>query len=262
MVCCPRLVLDTNHDGQIFVTSKVSAAANAQILPPPPPKHHHRQPGPSRLRRRARRAQTREAASASAETAAATAEKGVQTDQSSLQTSEAAVQAVQPPTNPAPLQPHQVVPAAQASPADGQQRAAQAQNWPATSHRLPDAFCPDTVYQSAAAQVAPPHQSIPLDGHNQEAAPVLPCPSDIPQLDGNALDTRTHECENCHTKFTTEVQLKHHDEIFQYGCEDCNICYQSTYLFDLHELAEHPDSHYALSIIPHSTKLQFARSYK
>ena len=121
-------------------------------------------------------------------------------------------------------------------------------------------------YPSGPRQPLPSEASLTflpvLHQQLQQAALALPCQSDIPQLDGIALETSTHECENCHTKFKTESQLKHHDETFQYGCEDCSICYQSTYLFDLHELAEHPDSHYALSIIPQSTKLQFARSYK
>ena len=37
-------------------------------------------------------------------------------------------------------------------------------------------------------------------------------------------------------------------------------CYTSQYLADLHELAEHPGTYYALHIIPHSTKLKFAHS--
>ena len=134
----------------------------------------------------------------------------------------------------------------------------------------------------AAVQATPdlPQRDHGPPPHHAQAAPDDPpqpqidvtdrfCPDSqyltsqtIPQLDGSALDTSTHECDNCHKKFTTEEQLKHHDETYQYGCEDCSICYQSTNLFDLHELAEHPNTHYALNIIPHSTKLQYDRSYK
>ena len=74
---------------------------------------------------------------------------------------------------------------------------------PAAAHhtlRVRDELCPDEFFTNPAG-------------------------SGIPQLDGSALDTSTHECDNCHKKFTTEVQLKQHDESYKYGCEDCSICY-------------------------------------
>ena len=93
----------------------------------------------------------------------------------------------------------------------------------------------------------------------------------ITQIDGCSLDVSTtklpqnsdldvsmsKQCDNCLTVFETEEQREQHDETHQFGCEDCGICFTSKYYADLHELAKHPGTFYALNYIPHSTKLQF-----
>ena len=69
----PCLLLETHASGAIFVSSKVTAGVTLpgqteNVFPHPPhaPCHHRRPPGPSRLRRRERRAQARELAPAQA----------------------------------------------------------------------------------------------------------------------------------------------------------------------------------------------------
>ena len=102
-------------------------------------------------------------------------------------------------------------------------------------------FCPDSQYQA---------QALTLEEF-------------IPQLDGSSTDAiaiSTIQCDNCRKPFQTRDQLTEHDEIHQFGCDDCGICYTSQYFADLHELAVHPGTYYALHIIPDSTKLQFAHS--
>ena len=230
----PCLLLETNNYGQIFVTSKVSAAADAQFLPPPPPRQYHRQPGPSRLRRRARRAQAREAASTAAETAAATAEIDVQSDQSSPQNTEAAVQAVQPPVR---HHPGQEVPAAQA----GLQPGEQARHFPSPYAYARDVFCPDRDFQTA-----------------EEAAPLHHQQLSIAQLDG-AAEAPSLQCDNCSKPFTTRSQLQLHDEMHQFGCDECFLCFTSKIYADLHQLEAHPETSYVRDHIPYSTKQHFAR---
>ena len=85
----------------------------------------------------------------------------------------------------------------------------------------------------------------------------------IPQLDGYAPDIPSSVlCADCHKEFETEDELKNHDETHEFGCEDCNLCFTTQQLCDLHELAKHPGSTYALNYIPYLTKLQFARNYR
>ena len=84
----------------------------------------------------------------------------------------------------------------------------------------------------------------------------------IPQLDGCAPDIPSPvQCADCHKVFETNEELNNHDETHEFGCEDCNLCFTTKQLCDLHELAKHPGSTYALNYIPYLTKLQFARNY-
>ena len=66
------------------------------------------------------------------------------------------------------------------------------------------------------------------------------------------------ECDNWHKVFETKQKLEHHNDEYQFGCEDCFICFTSTFHADLHELDKHPDTCYASDHIPPFTKLQFA----
>ena len=65
-----------------------------------------------------------------------------------------------------------------------------------------------------------------------------------------------------HEAFENETELNKHNEKFEFGCEDCSICFTSKLMYDLHELEKHPDSNYARDIIPQTTKLQFAAGVK
>ena len=97
----------------------------------------------------------------------------------------------------------------------------------------------------------------------------------IPQLDGSTnlstnhppnqhqdqlKPTKENECDNCQKVFENKEELKDHNEIYQFGCEDCYLCFTSKYYADLHELElhNHPDNCYVRDHIPNSTKLEFA----
>ena len=93
----------------------------------------------------------------------------------------------------------------------------------------------------------------------------------IPQLDGSTNLSSNHppnqlkpaqenECDNCQRVFESKAELEGHNEIYQFGCEDCFVCFTSKFYADLHELElhNHPDNCYVRDHIPNSTKLQFA----
>jgi hypothetical protein len=99
----------------------------------------------------------------------------------------------------------------------------------------------------------------------------------IPQLDGilNSLPqacTSSYEaqnihqhssnislqCETCNKNFETEEEFNVHDNAHQFCCDECYICFTTQVLADLHELETHPNTHYADTYIPQSTKLLFA----
>ena len=66
------------------------------------------------------------------------------------------------------------------------------------------------------------------------------------------------QCQHCEKQFKTLEQLQIHDDANQFGCDNCYLCFQSKESADLHELAEHPGSVFALNHIPHATKIKFA----
>ena len=109
----------------------------------------------------------------------------------------------------------------------------------------------------------------------------------IPQLDGRVDASSTqpqklqggpspefqsnapfnYQCENCKDLFETNSTLKLHADQYQFGCEDCSICFTSEESFDRHELAEHPETFYTHHPIPNtviqnSTKFNFSASYR
>ena len=210
----------------------------------PPAQHHPRRPGPSRLRRRARRADARAAASAAP---TGTAEMAVQADLSPA-TVEAAVQATS-----------NTAHGSQSTAAQAGPRAEQAQHRP---HHVADAVCPDGWYHSPAVQaVAVPPR------HGGEPGPVWAPPQvlqpEIPQLDGAADDQdqprhlQQHQCETCYMIFENRALFDEHDKA-QFCCDDCNICYITQLDADLHNLEVHPDEHYTRTYVPESTKHLFA----
>ena len=147
-----RLVIEC-HAGQAWIHLHQPLGYH----PSPPHKHHPRRPGPSRLRRRARRAEARKAESATPkETPALTAEVAVQTDVPA-DTFDAAVKASDNAAAPTDLPP-----AGQAGLGAGNAQ------YP---HHVPDELCPDGEYQSPAVQAAPPLQP-----------PFLPLPHRLDDL--------------------------------------------------------------------------------
>ena len=66
------------------------------------------------------------------------------------------------------------------------------------------------------------------------------------------------ECENSHTTFGSQTELDQHNAKYQYGCEDCGVCFTSNEKFDFHELEKHPETGYVRDIIPQATKQRFA----
>ena len=149
------------HAGQAWVLLHQPLGA------PPlrPPQKHHRHPGPSRLRRREKRAQAC-AHAAAAENAVAAAEVATQTFIGSPQSFSVAVQA-----NIEPVKTDEA--AVQASLPDPYQPAHHhvqhypQQQVPQPSHQqVRDIFCPDRVYDAAAAGQA--DLILPqLDGHDE-----------------------------------------------------------------------------------------------
>ena len=67
----------------------------------------------------------------------------------------------------------------------------------------------------------------------------------------------SNKCENCHTRFETRKQLEDHNETYQFCCDEdeCNICFTSKFLVDLHELEKHPDTTYACDHILDATSI-------
>jgi hypothetical protein len=204
---------------------------------PPAPQHQQpapRRSGPSRVRRRARRAAA--AVKAAAAPVTPTVEAAVKAVDDSQETAVEAVlpalslighagQADLPPQHvPAP-QAHQVghhpdPAAAQVAPQQlPSLPAEQAQPLPAPSH-VRDAFCTDKHYRSAAQAAPPPQYDVRNVIHQT-----------IPQLDGFMppnLPDHEWSCKCCRyeTFFHTEDQLEHHhDHAHMVTYEECNICF-------------------------------------
>ena len=87
-------------------------------------------------------------------------------------------------------------------------------------------------------------------------------PPHVPQAPGiycllqedAVLEHSQPQCENCRQSFEIEENLQK----YEFGCDECYICYKSKFHVDLHELEKHPDTTYARDHIPYPTKLQFA----
>ena len=190
------------HAGQVWLHLQV------HLPQPPPPQPYHPHPprqGPSRLRRRARRAEARAQAAENATKLAATEEVAVQTNEEEIKTADAAVQA-----------------AFDDQPAVFSNHATQFL-YPFPPPHIPDELCHDQVY-AAAAQAEVRHQPSP--------------PPYIPQVDGAADQTldqgHVWSCKCCMYEklFETEDELQRHHNgpddrgdphFLQY--DECNICY-------------------------------------
>ena len=130
-----------------------------------------------------------------------------------------------------------------------------------------------TQLQLAVAAGLPLHRTppdlqsdhhLPVQQHDQEEI-IINCQGQILQLNGCILDMSNshlsqHKCEDCHKLFETKEQLSCHDETNEFGCDECYICFTTKHLADMHELASHPGTYYALHHIAPSTMQEFARS--
>ena len=238
-----RLSLEC-HAGEAWMNLQVHLSRPPPPHPlqrqhPPPSFNPQQQPrkSPSRLRRRARRAEARASKIA--------ADRNVTTADATVQTATCVVDNPAPPTiifpSPVPshgdscvLQQqhhHQAARAVRPQDVEGQERhqaGHDRQVFLHGRHIPPDVFCPDDIYHQSLSAV-PPH-------------PQLPPQDKLPQLDGNdeEEDEEFSEewinpnpasglwtcrcCTYAHT-FTTEEELgKHHDTlIIEYN--ECNVCY-------------------------------------
>ena len=252
----------TGHEAKLHVDAQAGQAwvSLQVVLGVPYQPRHGRKPGPSQLRRRARRAEARasQAAAQAADLPPANTDEAVEASASVPLILAAARAAVLVPGN---MAAEEVAVLHPTSADVAVQVALLAPPIPAQgSHPSHEGHCGDHHSVPAATRDDPP----------KHGAQVLFCPDSqyltegqrIPQLDGSKDAISSIQCDNCHKCFETRDQLTDHDELHQFGCDDCGICYTSQYFADLHELAEHPGTYYALNIIPHSTKLQFAHSCK
>ena len=85
----------------------------------------------------------------------------------------------------------------------------------------------------------------------------------IPQLDGlesHSQHAPSYKCDNCGKIFGRKEELDAHNEMNQFGCEECCFCFTSKYLADLHELETHPEDvdFYIINHVPETTKRDFA----
>ena len=95
---------------------------------------------------------------------------------------------------------------------------------------------------------------------------------EIPQLDGQLGASRSPafssqiRCENCGKTFETVATLQNHTDQHDWGCDECQLCFTTKYLVDLHELehhGHHPDSiAYIRDHIPETTKRLFEAGHR
>ena len=123
-----------------------------------------------------------------------------------------------------------------------------------------------TMVKSALTSSCSSITMVQANHSNKSQANIGPV---IPQLDGilNSFPqacTTPHfsnislQCETCQNTFETEEEFNDHDNAHQFCCDECYICFTTQVLADLHELETHPNTHYADTYIPESTKLLFA----
>ena len=107
--------------------------------------------------------------------------------------------------------------------------------------------------------LANPRLVIPqVDGSLNSLPPAIPTFSHEDQNTPKKPSDLSLQCETCHENFETEDQFNDHDRAHQYCCDECFICFTTQVIADLHELKEHPNTHYANTYIPQSTKVIFA----
>ena len=83
--------------------------------------------------------------------------------------------------------------------------------------------------------------------------------SPIPQLDGlpNLPEAEApYTRETCGQAFNSAEAFSEHDA-FQYCYNDCEICFSTTVDSHFHQLEAHPESDFASTYIPQSTKQLF-----
>ena len=121
--------------------------------------------------------------------------------------------------------------------------------------------CSITMVESTLSKIplVNPGLVIPqVDGSLNFGLPVIPTLSLEDQNTPQNSTESSLQCETCHKHFETQDQFNHHDEAHQFCCDECFICFTTQVIADLHELEAHPNTHYANTYIPQSTKVLFA----
>ena len=85
---------------------------------------------------------------------------------------------------------------------------------------------------------------------------VLGC---ILQLDGIELMRSTYKCENCQELFGTAQLLDTHVQEYEFVCEECSLCFQTQYKYELHEHSEHPATYFNFNKVTPTTKMHITR---
>ena len=70
------------------------------------------------------------------------------------------------------------------------------------------------------------------------------------------------QCDNCDVMLENEVERKLHENNYQFGCEDCRLCFKSEHQYDVHELNEHPEVFYAHHNISDPAVRQFTKNFR
>ena len=113
-------------------------------------------------------------------------------------------------------------------------------------HNLQDLLCNEKAVPETHTQI-PKGSSTTLHSTNLSSKYTTKTSiCTIPQLDGSlnlsaiTPSVKKPECDNCHEVFENETELNKHNEKFEFGCEDCSICFTSKLMYDHHELEKHP----------------------
>ena len=120
-----------------------------------------------------------------------------------------------------------------------------------------------TLLKDGSAENRPSlHHGVPqLDGAPPHVpqVPVIHFQQDEHQRSEDAVQEHSQlQCENCRQSFKNEEKLQEHQDNYEFGCDECFICYKTKFHVDLHELEKYPESTYARDHIPYPTKLQYA----
>ena len=120
-----------------------------------------------------------------------------------------------------------------------------------------------TPITSSTLTVTNVNSTLNLPNPNSSPAEISPDFERIPQLDGggssrNVVQQRV-KCDACRELFESQELLNEHMEIFEYGCEDCELCFSSEFEHDVHEHAVHPTEYFTYNKVSPRTKQKAIR---